>query len=93
MIYLNVAGLAPFNPQVQQEVDRIHQDFSQLLYSEQGIAFYRQILNQSRRDIAAWFGGTDPSQIAFIPNGHNGKLVSPLSDDLDAKRCHRYHHP
>lgn len=41
MIYLNVAGLSPFNQAVQQEVAATLEEFSRLLYSEEGIQHYR----------------------------------------------------
>ncbi len=75
MIYLNVAGLSPFQKDVQQEIDRIHTQFSQLLYSEEGIAYYRQILDQGRETIASWLTGGDPTRIAFIPNTTTGSWL------------------
>ncbi len=75
MIYLNAAGLTPFNPRIQLEADRIQHAFSQLLYSEEGIAFYRQTLDTGREAIARWLGNSDSSHIAFIPNATTGSCL------------------
>lgn len=68
MIYLNPAGLAPFNPQVQQEVSRTLDSFSHLLYSEAGIHHYLDTLQGCRRTIANWLALANEQRLAFMPN-------------------------
>ena len=68
MIYLNVAGLSPFNQAVQQEVATTLEQFSQLLYSEEGIHYYRETIQRCRQDLAQWLHVGDAERIAFVPN-------------------------
>ena len=68
MIYLNPAGLAPFQPDVQQEISRTLDTFSRLLYAEAGIQYYREYLQRCRRTIADWLGLNDEQRLAFVPN-------------------------
>ena len=68
MIYLNPAGLAPFHPDVQQEVTRTLDTFSRLLYAEAGIQYYRDTLQACRRTISDWLGLNDAQRLAFMPN-------------------------
>ena len=68
MIYLNPAGLAPFHPDVQQEVSRTLNTFSRLLYAEAGIQYYRDTLQACRRTISDWLGLNDGQRLAFMPN-------------------------
>ena len=68
MIYLNVAGLAPFNQAVQQEVAATLEEFNRLLYSAQGIRFYRETLQRCRQILAQWLHVENAEQLAFVPN-------------------------
>ncbi len=68
MIYLNVAGLSPFNQAVQQEVASTLEHFSRLLYSEEGIDYYRKTAKRCRHDLAHWLGVENVDCIAFVPN-------------------------
>lgn len=68
MIYLNPAGLAPFHHEVQQEISRILDTFSHLLYAEAGIQHYRDTLQRCRRTIADWLTLHDEQRLAFMPN-------------------------
>lgn len=68
MIYLNVAGLSPFNQVVQQEVAATLEEFSRLLYSDEGIHHYRQTLQRCRQNLAQWLQVEDAHRIAFVPN-------------------------
>ena len=68
MIYLNPAGLAPFHPDVQQEVSRTLNTFSRLLYAEAGIQYYRDTLQACRRTISDWLGLNDAQRLAFMSN-------------------------
>ena len=68
MIYFNVAGLSPFNQQVQQEVTATLKHFSQLLYSDEGIHFYRETVQQCRQDLAQWLHLVEAQHLAFVPN-------------------------
>jgi len=68
MIYFNVAGLSPFNQAVQQEVTTTLELFSQLLYSDEGIHYYRETLQHCRQDLAKWLKVEDTQQLAFVPN-------------------------
>ena len=68
MIYLNVAGLSPFNQAVQQEVRATLEQFSRLLYSDEGIHYYRETLQRCRKDLAQWLHVEDAHRIAFVPN-------------------------
>jgi selenocysteine lyase/cysteine desulfurase len=68
MIYLNPAGLAPFNHDVQQEISRTLNTFSHLLYAEAGIQYYRDTLQKCRRTIADWLRLNDEQRLAFMPN-------------------------
>lgn len=68
MIYLNVAGLSPFNQAVQQEVGATLEQFSHLLYSDEGIHHYRQTLQRCRQHLAQWLQVEDAQRIAFVPN-------------------------
>ncbi len=68
MIYLNVAGLSPFNQAVQKEVATTLKEFSRLLYSEEGIQYYRKTLQHCRQDLAQWLQIKDSQRIAFVPN-------------------------
>ncbi|MCA9500582.1 MAG: aminotransferase class V-fold PLP-dependent enzyme [Nitrospirales bacterium] len=68
MIYLNPAGLAPFHHDVQQEISRTLDTFSQLLYAEAGIEYYRATLQRCRRAIADCLRLNDEQRLAFMPN-------------------------
>ncbi len=68
MIYLNVAGLSPFNKVVQEEVTTTLEEFSRLLYSEEGLHYYRKTLQRCRKELAQWLQVVDTERIAFIPN-------------------------
>ena len=68
MIYLNVAGLSPFNQAVQQEVATTLEQFSRLLYSEEGIHYYRETTQRCRQVLAQWLQVDDVQHIAFVPN-------------------------
>ena len=68
MIYLNVAGLSPFNQAVQEEVATTLEHFSRLLYSDEGIHFYRETLQRCRQQLAQWLEVKDAQSIAFVPN-------------------------
>jgi selenocysteine lyase/cysteine desulfurase len=68
MIYLNVAGLSPFNQAVQQEVATTLEQFSRLLYSDEGIHYYRETLQHCREDLAQWLQVEDAQRVAFVPN-------------------------
>ena len=68
MIYLNVAGLSPFNQAVQQEVTTTLEQFSSLLYSDEGIGYYRETMRRCREDLAQWVQVEDPHRVAFVPN-------------------------
>jgi len=68
MIYLNVAGLSPFKQDVQQEVTSTLEQFSRLLYSDEGIHYYRESLQRCREDLAQWLQVKDAQRIAFVPN-------------------------
>ena len=68
MIYLNVAGLSPFKPDVQQEVTTTLARFSQLLYSDEGLHYYRETLQRCRKVLAQWLQVEDSHRIAFVPN-------------------------
>ncbi len=68
MIYFNVAGLSPFNPAVQQEIATTLEQFSQLLYSEEGIHYYRETARRCRQKLAQWLQVEDVQHIAFVPN-------------------------
>ena len=68
MIYFNVAGLSPFNPAVLQEVTATLKQFSQVLYSDEGIHLYRETLQRCRQDLAQWLHIEDKDSIVFVPN-------------------------
>ena len=68
MIYLNVAGLSPFNPAVRQAVTTTLEEFSRLLYSDEGIQYYRKRLQRCREDLAQWLRIDNADRIAFVPN-------------------------
>ncbi len=68
MIYLNVAGLSPFNQSVQQEVTTTLEQFGRLLYSDEGILFYRETAQHCRNSLAQWLQVSDAERIAFVPN-------------------------
>jgi len=68
MIYLNVAGLSPFKQDVQQEVMTTLEQFSRLLYSDEGIQYYRETVQRCREDLAQWLQVEDGQRIAFVPN-------------------------
>ncbi len=68
MIYFNVAGLSPFNRAVQQEVIATLNEFSRLLYSNEGIRYYRETLQRCRKDLAQWLQVENPQHFAFVPN-------------------------
>lgn len=68
MVYLNVAGLSPFKPEVQQEVTTTLERFSRLLYSDEGIHYYRETVHHCRHDLAQWLHIENPECIAFVPN-------------------------
>jgi len=68
MVYLNVAGLSPFNKTVQQEVAATLEEFNRLLYSDEGIHYYRETLQRCRQHLAAWLRVEDANRIAFVPN-------------------------
>lgn len=68
MIYFNVAGLSPFNQAVQKEVAATLKEFSRLLYSEEGIHFYRETVQRCREDIAQWLHVANQDHLAFVPN-------------------------
>jgi len=68
MIYFNVAGLSPFNQAVQQEVTTTLEQFSQLLYSDEGIHYYRETLQRCRQDLAKWLQIEDENSVVFVPN-------------------------
>jgi L-cysteine/cystine lyase len=68
MIYLNVAGLSPFKPEVQQEVTTTLEQFSRLLYSDEGLHYYRETLQRCRKVLAQWLQVEDAQRIAFVPN-------------------------
>ena len=68
MVYLNVAGLSPFKREVHEEVTATLKKFSQLLYSEAGVDYYRQTLQRARQQLAEWLHVENSQQIAFVPN-------------------------
>lgn len=68
MIYFNVAGLAPFNQAIQQEITSTLEDFGRLLYSDKGIHFYRETLQRCRQHLAQFLQVEDAQRIAFVPN-------------------------
>ncbi len=68
MIYFNVAGLSPFRQDVNQAVTTTLEQFSRLLYSDEGIHFYRETLQRCREDLAQWLQVEDAQRIAFVPN-------------------------
>jgi len=68
MIYLNVAGLSPFKQDVQQEITTTLEQFSRLLYSDEGIHYYRETVQRCREDLAQWLQVEDGQRIAFVPN-------------------------
>ena len=68
MIYFNVAGLSPFNHAVQEEVSTTLEQFSHLLYSDEGIRFYRETLQRCRKHLAEWLRVEDANHLAFVPN-------------------------
>ena len=68
MIYLNVAGLSPFKQDVQQEVTTTLEQFSRLLYSDEGIHYYRKTLQRCREGLAQWLQVKDAHRVAFVPN-------------------------
>jgi selenocysteine lyase/cysteine desulfurase len=68
MIYLNVAGLSPFNQAVQEEVAATLEEFSRLLYSNKGIHYYRETLQRCRQNLAQWLQVEDANRLAFVPN-------------------------
>jgi selenocysteine lyase/cysteine desulfurase len=68
MIYLNIAGLSPFNQVVQKEITTTLEQFSRLLYSEEGIDYYRKTAKRCRHDLARWLHVEHVDHIAFVPN-------------------------
>lgn len=68
MIYLNPAGLSPFDPEVQEEIIRTLNTFSHVLYTEAGIQHYREMLQRCRRTIADCLALNDEQRLAFMPN-------------------------
>ena len=68
MIYFNVAGLSPFNQAVQQEITTTLEQFSRLLYSDDGIRFYRETVQRCRSSLAQWLQISDAERIALVPN-------------------------
>ena len=68
MIYFNVAGLAPFNPIIQQEVSKTLDKFGQLLYSNEGIQYYRETAQRCRQQLAQWLQVDDCQNLALVPN-------------------------
>ncbi|MDH5562953.1 MAG: aminotransferase class V-fold PLP-dependent enzyme, partial [Nitrospirota bacterium] len=68
MIYLNVAGLSPFNQAVQQEVTATLEQFSRLLYSNEGVQYYRNTVQRCRQQLADWLQVEEATHIAFVPN-------------------------
>jgi len=68
MIYLNVAGLSPFKQDVQQEVTTTLALFSPLLYSDEGLHYYRETLQRCRKVLAQWLQVEDAHRVAFVPN-------------------------
>lgn len=68
MIYFNVAGLSPFNQDVQREVTTTLEQFSRLLYSDEGILYYRETLQRCRYELANWLRIQDENSVAFVPN-------------------------
>jgi len=68
MIYLNVAGLSPFNQAVQEEVAATLEEFSRLLYSDEGIHHYRETLQRCRQSLAQWLQVENAERLAFVPN-------------------------
>lgn len=68
MIYLNIAGLSPFKQEVQKEVETTLEQFSRLLYSEEGIQYYRETIQRCRQELAQWLQIENVERIAFVPN-------------------------
>ncbi len=68
MIYLNPAGLSPFDPEVREEIIRTLDTFSHMLYTEAGIQHYRKTLQRCRRTIADCLALNDEQRVAFMPN-------------------------
>ena len=68
MIYFNAAGISPFNQTVQEEVQTTLEHFRKLLYSNDGIQFYRRTLQSCRQQIAEWLEVEDTQCVAFVPN-------------------------
>jgi L-cysteine/cystine lyase len=68
MIYLNVAGLSPFKQDVQTEVTTTLEQFSRLLYSDEGIHYFRKTLRCCREQLAQWLQVEDAGRIALVPN-------------------------
>ncbi len=75
MIYLNVAGLSPFNQSVQQEITTTLEQFSRLLYSDEGIHFYRETVQRTRNILAQWLQVSDTERIAFVPNATTANWI------------------
>jgi len=53
---------------VQQEVTTTLAQFSQLLYSDEGLHYYRETLQRCRKVLAQWLQVEDAHRVAFVPN-------------------------
>lgn len=68
MIYLNYAGLCPTNDDVAREVDATLAEFKPLLFSDPGVQWFRQKLEECRQKIAKVLNLADATSLAFVPN-------------------------
>ncbi|WP_447978453.1 aminotransferase class V-fold PLP-dependent enzyme [Candidatus Nitrospira bockiana] len=69
MLYFNYAGLSPTNAEVLEDIRRTNTEFSTVLFSEAGVAWYRSKVRQCRLRVAELLGlDPDVEHIRFVPN-------------------------
>lgn len=76
MVYLNYAALCPTRPEVDEEVARTQQAFSQYLYSEEGLAWYLQKVSACREAVARFLNYQDRDAVAFVPNASTANYLT-----------------
>lgn len=68
MIYLNYAALSPTEAKAEHETKSAQNEFNQYLYSEYGIQWYLEKIQNCRIAVSNLLNIEDPAAIAFVPN-------------------------
>ncbi len=76
MIYLNHAALCPTLPEAREAVEQTLTECARHLYSEAGLAWYRNTVHDCRHKVGALLHVRDPATIAFTANASTAHYLA-----------------